>query len=83
MTPIWKLQDAKAQFSRIVENAINDGPQYVTRHGSKAVVVIAVDEYEELISNKPPFKDFLLQCPKMSDTTVFERKKDFPRRIDL
>jgi len=35
MKAIWKLQDAKAQFSKVVEDALKIGPQYVTRRGAK------------------------------------------------
>ena len=35
----WQLQDAKARFGELVQKAIDDGPQTVTRHGKAAVVV--------------------------------------------
>lgn len=83
MNETWKLQDAKAQFSKVVENAIKTGPQYVTRRGAKAVVVLSVKDYEEIVSGKPSFKAFLLSCPKMDDEFIIERQKDLPRDIEL
>ena len=83
METIWKLQDAKSQFSKVVENALNSGPQYVTRRGASAVVVISVRDYEKLISGKPSFKEFLLNCPKMDEDFQTERPKDYPRNIEL
>ncbi len=83
MITTWKLQDAKARFSKVVEDALKKGPQYVTRRGMEAVVVVSVDEYKDLISHKPSFKDFLLTCPKMEPGFGFERQKDFPRDIEL
>ncbi len=83
MNTTWKLQDAKARFSKIVEDALKTGPQYVTRRGQSAVVVVSVDEYEDLISEKPSFKDFLLNCPKMEADFKIERQKDLPRDIEL
>lgn len=83
MKTSWKLQDAKAKFSQVVDEAIKNGPQYVTRHGSEAVVIVAVEEFEELKSSKPSFKDFLLSCPKASLDLDLTRKKDLPRRLDL
>ena len=80
---MWKLQDAKAKFSQLVDDALKTGPQYVTRHGKKAVVVVSAEEYEKLISNKPSFKDFLLSCPKMGEEFDLVRKKDFPRSVEL
>ena len=83
MEAIWKLQDAKSQFSRVVENALKSGPQYITRRGTKTVVVLSVREYEELISNKLSFKEFLLSCPKIDEDFKIERQKDYPRNIEL
>ena len=80
---MWKLQDAKAKFSKIVEDAIKIGPQYVTRRGKKTVVIVSVIEYEKLISKKPSFKDFLLSCPKMGKDFELERQKDLPRSIEF
>ena len=39
----WQLQEAKSKFSHIVEKACNEGPQFVTKHGDNAVVVISYD----------------------------------------
>jgi len=83
MKTTWKLQDAKAKFSKIVEDAMKIGPQFVTRRGKKAVVIVSVEEYEELISNKPSFKEFLLDCPKMGDDFKIERQNDVPRIIEF
>ncbi len=87
MKTTWKLQDAKSHFSQVVEDAIRNGPQYVSRRGLDAVVVLAVSEYEALTSNKPGLTEFLLNCPKLDDEsaseTVFERQKDYPRNIAL
>lgn len=55
----WKLQDAKARFSELVDRAMVDGPQVITRHGHEAVVVVS---YERFKKTAPPvdFKTFLL-----------------------
>ncbi|MCF8130072.1 MAG: type II toxin-antitoxin system Phd/YefM family antitoxin [Deltaproteobacteria bacterium] len=83
MRTTWKLQDAKARFSQIVEDALKIGPQYVTRRGKKAVVVISTDEFEKLVSQKPSFKEFLLNCPKIDNDFEFERQKDYSRSIEF
>lgn len=83
MNTIWKLQDAKARFSKIVSDALKIGPQFVTRRGQKAVVVLSTETYETLTSNKPAFKDFLLSCPKLDGDFALNRQQDMPRSIDL
>jgi len=44
MKNIWKLQDAKSQFSKVTEDALKNSPQYVTRRGSEAVVILSVKD---------------------------------------
>jgi antitoxin Phd len=60
----WKLQDAKARFSEVVERALHDGPQIVTRHGENAVMIVA---YRDFIGAEPAqdFKDFLMSTPRL------------------
>ena len=40
-------------------------------------------EDEALVSNKPSFKEFLLDCPKMDEHFDLERQKDFSKSIQL
>lgn len=44
----WPLQDAKARFSELVRRVHSEGPQHVTVHGRREVVVISVEEYRRL-----------------------------------
>jgi len=83
MKTSWKLQDAKAKFSQLVEDALKIGPQIVTRRGKKTVVILSVEEYEKLTSKKPTLKTFLLNCPKMDDDFEFQRQKDYSRSIEF
>lgn len=83
MNTSWKLQDAKAKFSQVVDDALKVGPQYVTRRGQEAVVVLSVKEYKKITSKKPSLKQFLLNCPKMDDEFEFERQKDYSRGVEF
>lgn len=72
----WSVQDAKNQFSAVVEAAKSD-PQTVTKHGKPAVVVVDAELYERLSklekAKAPSFKDHLLAMPQ--DGGSFERVK--------
>ena len=83
MKSTWKLQDAKARFSQVVDDALKVGPQFVTRRRKKAVVVMSTDEFEKLISQKPSFREFLLNCPKIDDDFDIERQKDYSRSVEF
>jgi prevent-host-death family protein len=59
----WQLQEAKARFSELVQRAIDEGPQTVTRHGKDAVVVLSVKEYAKLRERRPSLKEVLMSGP--------------------
>ncbi len=71
----WKLQDAKNQFSAVVDAALGGEPQRVTRRGKPAVVVLSCDAYERLkrMENKR-FVELLLAMPQGGDDESFERE---------
>jgi len=79
----WQLQDAKNKFSRLVTRAQNNGPQIVTKHGKKAVVVLAFDEFEKLSKPKTDLCRFLQKSPLAKEDLKLSRNKDISRKIDL
>ena len=55
----WRLAEAKNKFSELINRALEEGPQRVSRRDD-AVVVIALRDYQRLIGQKPGFKAFLM-----------------------
>ena len=66
--PSWSLQDAKNRFSAVVDAALAGEPQLVTRHGKRAVVIVAASEFDRLRglerADAPSFTDLLLAMPQ-------------------
>ncbi len=44
----WQLQDAKARFSELVDSAVKDGPQLITRRGVDTAVLVRLEEWNRL-----------------------------------
>ena len=44
----WSAAEAKAKLSEIIAKAVSDGPQYVTRHGKAAVVIVSAEQWSKL-----------------------------------
>lgn len=63
----WHLQDAKNQFSKVVQKARNEGPQVVTLRGERAAVILSADDYDALIGKHPNFVEDLLAGPQWDD----------------
>jgi antitoxin Phd len=49
----WPLGEAKNRFSEVVDRALREGPQEVTRHGEPVVVVVPIDQWRAC---QPGFK---------------------------
>ncbi len=57
----WQVYDAKARFSELLDAALKDGPQVVTRRGVETAVLVPIDEWKRLKGQaKPSLKDILL-----------------------
>lgn len=59
----WKLQDAKNHFSEVVECAMKEGPQEVTKRGEQAVVILSFELYQKLCKPKENLVDFFKNSP--------------------
>lgn len=79
---IWQLQEAKQKLSQLVQRAIDEGPQVVTRHGESVAVVISIAEYRRLTGGTQDLADFLLSGPDLSLLEI-ERPADRAPGIDL
>jgi antitoxin Phd len=78
----WKLAEAKNRFSELVNKALLEGPQMVSRREDR-VVVISEDEYQSLTGKKRNFIEFLLEGNLNLDGINFARDKSSSRKIDL
>ena len=41
MDDVWQVQEAKARLGEVIDRALTEGPQTVTRHGKAVVKVVA------------------------------------------
>lgn len=78
----WQLQDAKQRFSEVVRQAIEDGPQVVTRHGEEVVVVVSMDQFRRWRGEVPDFKEYLRAAPDLSPLSL-RRDRRPARRVKL
>jgi prevent-host-death family protein len=79
----WTLANAKAHLSEVVERALKQGPQLITRHGRKAVVVIAAEEWERKSQRQGTLADFFAASPLRDSGLAVERPHGGLRELDL
>lgn len=58
----WQLQEAKNRFSEVVDQALSDGPQMITRHGRAAVIIVSAQEYARE-TRQEKLSTILRECP--------------------
>ena len=80
---IWQLQEAKNRFSEVVNKAIEEGPQTVTRHGEEIVVILSKAEYNRLVKSQTSLLEFFRQSPLVGTELELERDSSLPRDVDL
>jgi prevent-host-death family protein len=81
--PSWKLQDAKARLSELIERAMQGHPQRISRRGKDAVVVIRVTDFEAATKPKESLVEFFAQSPHRDIEVAVTRRKDVGREVSL
>lgn len=69
MIQSWQLQDAKNRLSQLVEDALRNGPQLITRRGAEVAVVLSYSEYQQLIAKQEKISHFFQNSP-LVDTDI-------------
>ncbi|MGC2324024.1 MAG: type II toxin-antitoxin system Phd/YefM family antitoxin [Terriglobales bacterium] len=82
----WQLQTAKAQFSELFRRARSEGPQWVTRQGKEAVVILPAEQFQQLTarSRQPrSLVQFFAQSPLAKVKIDLRRQPDYGRKVRL
>ena len=79
---IWQLQEAKAKLSQLIKQATLR-PQFISVHGEKAVVVLSLQDFNQLVQPSDNFWQFMQKSPLKGINLSLKRNKDAPRDIDL
>jgi antitoxin Phd len=79
----WALQDAKNRLSEVVEDALRKGPQWITRRGQDAVVVLSVPEYRKIKARKGSLVAFFRESPIFGQELDLGRSRETERKVDL
>ena len=83
MEHTWQLQEAKNKFSKLVERAQHEGPQFVTKHGKESVVILSVEEYKKIVKPKSNLVQFIQTSPLSKTLINIKRDKSLGRDIEL
>jgi prevent-host-death family protein len=79
----WTVAQAKAKFSEVIDRAMSEGPQTVTRKGRTAVVVVDAAEWQRKTARVGTLADFFARSPLRGSSLKLQRPKGRLREVGL
>lgn len=63
MQQVWQVQEAKNRFSQMLDDALADGPQIITRRGVEVAIILSYTDYKRLTAPAQKLSAFFAQSP--------------------
>lgn len=79
----WTVATAKARLSEVIDRAVAEGPQTITRRGRRAAVVVSAEEWERRNKRDGNLAEFFARSPLRGSGVTIERFKGELRKVDL
>lgn len=79
----WPVQDAKSRFCELLNAALEEGPQIVTKHGVETVALLPIEQWRRMQGMmRPDLKELLLATEARTEHLTPLRRQ-FRRRAPL
>ena len=59
----WRMDEAKERFNELVDKALTEGPQVISRRGREVAVVVSKQEFARLRKWHPSLLEFFRGSP--------------------
>jgi prevent-host-death family protein len=69
----WSVAEAKAKLSEVIDRALSEGPQPITRRGRRAVVVVSAEEWDQKTRRTGNLAEFFARSPLRGAKLKIER----------
>lgn len=79
----WTVAEAKAKFSEIIDRAMSEGPQTITRKGRTAAVVVGAEEWHRKTKRAGNLAEFFAGSPLRGSGLKLRRGKSKVRKVNL
>jgi prevent-host-death family protein len=80
---VWSVAEAKARLSEVIDRALKQGPQAITKNGRPAVVLVSSEEWARKTGRKGTLAEFFAASPLRGATLELERPQGGAREIEL
>jgi antitoxin Phd len=85
--PSWPVQEARAHFSSLIDEAIAGRPQRISRRGTEVAVVESAADYDRLVAPRESLVEFFRNSPLAEAMAAgdldLERDRDAIRDLPL
>lgn len=71
----WQATKAKAQLSAVMDRAVSEGPQRLTRRGRGSFILVTEEEWKKRTTPKETLGEFLMRSPLRGSGIKIERIK--------
>ena len=83
VTQVWTVAEAKAKFSEVIDRALSEGPQTITRKGRTAVVLVGAEEWQRKTMRAGTLAEFFATSPLRESGLKVQRLRTRPTKIRL
>ena len=80
---VWQIQEAKAKFSQLVEDASVKGYQIITKQGEPVAVILSKRAFDKMTQSKTSLLNFFKAASCQEIELNIQRSKDLPRELNL
>jgi prevent-host-death family protein len=80
---IWTVAEAKAKFSEVIDRALAEGPQTITRKGRRTAILVGADEWERKTARPGNLAEFFASSPLRGSGLKVKRFTARPAKIGL
>ena len=63
MTGVWPIQEARNKLYEVIREALERGPQVITRRGVKTAVVLSYAQYRKTLLSQGSLSEFFRDSP--------------------
>lgn len=77
----WQLQEAKSKLSQVINLAVKESPQLITKSGKPIAYIVSAKSYDK--EHGQSILETLLLSPHKDIELELERSKDTPRDIEF
>jgi prevent-host-death family protein len=79
----WGVAQAKAHLSIVIDYALAEGPQTITRSGRRAAVLVSAEDWDRKRKRQGNLTDFFASSPLRGARLRVKRRTDRARSLAL